>query len=202
MAETKPGSRMTRSQRKYLPGAAVLLALAPLSACRSQPRSLRELYLQTLEDMRDSGGLTEAVFERNAKRYRDVRARLEADQVVTAEDYLYAAGVLSTSPSPEDLEAARQLAERADELGEERARVLIAEATDKILVQEGGRQRYGTQFYLNPASGRWEIYPYDTGVTDATRQYMGLPPLAETLARIEALNREAGLETGLLDALQ
>ena len=184
---------------KTIPAA---LALAAVLSCRSTPPTLHELYRETLAEMEGAGGVTQKARERNAERYEEVRRRLEAEEVQGPQDYLYAAGVLSTSNAREDLELARQLATHADELGEPRGRVLIAETTDRILLQMGGRQHYGTQVYLNVASGRWELYPFDPSVTDADREYMGLPSLAQMLERIEKLNRDQGLASSVLEAIE
>lgn len=176
----------------------LLLCLA--AACASAPKSLYELYVVTIEDMEGEGGVSEATDERNAKRYADVRGRIARGEVVTGEDHLYAAGILSTSDSVDDLEAAQGLAKRAVELGEERGRVFVAETTDKLLVRQGRPQRFGTQIFLDVGTGKWALYPCDSSVTDETREYMGLPTLMEMRQRIAQLNSQRDVAGSILEA--
>jgi hypothetical protein len=61
----------------------------------------------------------------------------------------------------------------------EGSREAVALLTDRVLVHEGKKQLYGTQFIQN-AAGEWVPQPIeDEPHVDARRKRMGLPPLAE-----------------------
>lgn len=176
------------------------LCLCVSAACASAPKSLYEIYVATLEDMQDERGVSAETEERNRGRYDEVHARVASGEVESAQDHLYAAGVLSTSDAVSDLEAALELAKQAVELGEELGRVFVAEATDKLLIREGLPQRFGTQVFLDVGTGKWALYPCDPSVSDETRRYMGVPTLMEMRQRIAQLNSERDLAGSILDA--
>jgi hypothetical protein len=65
----------------------------------------------------------------------------------------------------------------------------VAMLTDRLLVAQGKRQRYGTQFIKNGA-GEWVPLPIeDEGRVDARRKRMGMAPLAEYAKRLREFHR-------------
>lgn len=62
----------------------------------------------------------------------------------------------------------------------------LAYLTDRVLLAEGKKQRYGTQFIT--VEGRWKVRPLeDEANVDQRRAEVGLPPLAEYAKQIEEL---------------
>lgn len=60
----------------------------------------------------------------------------------------------------------------------------LAFLTDRVLLAEGRKQLYGTQF--NYADGKWRVRPLDNeSNVDKRRAEFGLPPLAEYIKQIE-----------------
>lgn len=169
---------------------ALLTLLA--SACQSpQPDQLESIYYDALADYtRDdgTGALDKSVLERQDRRLATVRAFVARGQLQTADQYLFAAAILVTSDSIEDLVKAHELALHSAELGDERALSVAAEATDKVALKHSVPQRYGTQYVYDPVTSRWQLYPLDPNTTDTEREAMGVPPLAELLARVDELN--------------
>ena len=67
--------------------------------------------------------------------------------------------------------------------------MLVAQAWDRVLVKRGKPQWYGTQFFKNKSTGKWEMSPMDpAAVTEAQREAMGIPTISETKAHLDALN--------------
>ncbi|MFT5051860.1 MAG: hypothetical protein ACI8QZ_003289 [Chlamydiales bacterium] len=179
----------------------LILALCLSAACRSTEPELYDIYRGTLEELAGAKGMSTEARTNNAKRHKRVRKWLAEGRIVSAQDHLYAAGALSTSDEMTDLELARDLATRADELGESLGRVLVAETTDKILVQQGQEQRYGTQLYLDLPTKLWHMYPFDPMTTEGERTRMGLPSLAEMLRRVEERNQQSDVTNAVIDAI-
>ena len=67
---------------------------------------------------------------------------------------------------------------------------MVALLMDRILMQEGQPQRYGTQYVGAPQGGvePWPIAEPET--VDERRQSIGLPPLAENTARLNTQHQQ------------
>ncbi|MCM2270022.1 MAG: hypothetical protein NDJ75_07965 [Thermoanaerobaculia bacterium] len=152
-----------------------------------------ELLAVYEEDQRDRspgpGGIDwQQVAPRDRERLRRVREILAADVPLTPDDRYHAAIVLQHGETREDYELAHELARRAaeEDADHPHARWLAAAALDRALVADGRPQRYGTQSVRE--GDRWVLAPVDPAVTDAERDAWDVPPLAESLARVEAMN--------------
>ncbi|MCB9914770.1 MAG: hypothetical protein H6828_06415 [Planctomycetes bacterium] len=167
---------------------AVLLAL--LAACAVTPASLERMYASSVRERSGSpfAGLGDDYLERMSARRETVRGFLDAGSLETAEQHLYAAAILVSSDDEADLVLARDTALRAAELGETRGFRVAAEAIDKLAMQSGTPQRYGTQYYYEEVLSRWRLYPVDPNTTDTERQAMGVEPMAALLEREAQLN--------------
>jgi hypothetical protein len=131
------------------------------------------------------------VAQRDAQRRDQALALLRAGDVRTAEDYFNAALIFQHGEAVEDTQLALALATTAVRLDPKNgdARMLTAQAWDRILVKSGKPQWYGTQFSRDKATGKWAINPTDpTAVTEAQREAMGIPTLAQTQAHLDAVN--------------
>jgi hypothetical protein len=136
-----------------------------------------------------SGKLADSKLEMDDRaRFDTVRKVLERGGARLGADYFHAASVLVHSDVAADMEQARALALKADELDPDLlyARRLAAYATDRALMLTKKPQKYGTQ--LEWRDGRWVVYEVDPKVTDAERAEWNVPPLAETRALAERLS--------------
>lgn len=173
-----------------LPLLAVLLLL---TACRSTTESLRIMYGNSVRDRTGEGNFSRldvSYLEQQERRHEIVRGYIKDAKLVSAEDYLYAGVILSTSGADDDLVAAGACGLKAAELGEERGFRVAAEAVDRRLMLMGRSQRYGTQYYYLEVIQKWRLYPVDPKTTDAERLAMGVETLAELRAREDELNAE------------
>ena len=163
---------------------------------------LRELYEA---DQADRRALRSAqpprprdLGERDRARLERVRALLDEGAAVTGEDHRHAAMVFQHSGVLEDTWRAHELALRAVELGDDRARWLAAAALDRWLTRQGRPQKYGTQY--RTAGEAWELYEVDPETTDAERAGWNVPPLAEALLRAERMTAERPPPAGMPDS--
>lgn len=120
-----------------------------------------------------------------------VREMLDSNLVRTADDYYHAAMVFQHGNDTTAARMAYELASTAVELDSthENARWMTAAAWDRYLMRKGEPQWYGTQFVRNPLTDPWRLYDIDTTrVTDEDRVRLGVPPLAESRARVREMN--------------
>lgn len=152
-----------------------------------------ELLAVYEEDQRDRspgpGGIDwQQVAPRDRERLQRVREILATGAPLTPDDRYHAAMVLQHGEAREDFELAYELSRRAaeEDADHPHARWLAAAALDRALIADGRPQRYGTQSVRE--GERWVLAPVDPTVTDAERDAWDVPTLAESLARVEAMN--------------
>jgi hypothetical protein len=107
-------------------------------------------------------------------------------------DYFHAAWVLLCGETQAHFQLARNFAQRAVTLGEERAWTLTAMAWDRWLVASGKPQRFGTQMIKQ--GGRWSLGDVDEQVSDFQRSFYAVPPLYVQRQRAEQLQRQEDME--------
>lgn len=125
---------------------------------------------------------------RQEQRREKVRAFIDEERLESAEDFLYAGAILSSSPVQADLLTAQMAGLRAAELGEDRGFRVAAEAIDRHRMHNGLPQRFGTQYYYEEVLQKWRLYPVDPQTSDAERAAMGVEPLAVLAQKTELLN--------------
>lgn len=113
--------------------------------------------------------------------------RLRAMGDVPSEALYHTAWLLNHGETPDEAARAHALAREAAESGYVPARWLAAASYDRACMYAGRPQRYGTQFV--PDGIRYRLWDLDPATTDAERAEWDVPPLAEQLARAEAMTR-------------
>lgn len=157
---------------------ALVLGLA-LVACNAPagPLDLESMYRRSLK-----GAFAP---DSRVERLDDVRQAL-ANPEISARERVFGALLLLDSAEVGDMELAHVTAERALDAGLEEARPVMAQAIDRALYLQGYPQKYGTQYHRDEA-GTWQLYPVDQNTRDDERRAMGVPTLAEALARVREL---------------
>ncbi len=113
---------------------------------------------------------------------------MEAQGYLTDERAYFLAGlVMICGETVADFRHAHRFARRATELGDERAWTLRAMAWDRLLIELGQPQHFGTQIIR--IGGRWLLGEVNPRVTDWERALFGVPPLYVQLQRVEELQR-------------
>lgn len=124
---------------------------------------------------------------RDALRRQRVREIVAAGQVVTPQDYYYAALVLHHGGDLPEVWRAYRLAKTAAEMGYRPARWLTAATLDRWLMMQGQPQKYGTQ--IVPDGIRQRVWDVDPLTTDAERAEWDVRPLEQQHARAAELSR-------------
>jgi hypothetical protein len=63
-------------------------------------------------------------------------------------------------------------------MGSKVTRWLYAACLDRMLISQGKKQKFGTQYQLNSKTGRYVHFPTDTSITDKERRKYGVQPLS------------------------
>lgn len=134
-----------------------------------------------------------------------VLERLRGLGAVPDEALYYVAWLLNHGETSEEASHGHALACEAAKAGYAPARWLAAAAYDRACMYAGRPQRYGTQFA--PDGVRYRLWDVDPATSDSERAEWDVPPLAEQLARAEAMTRTRaqppmdGAPTWLTDAV-
>jgi len=166
--------------------AAVTLGLWTLASAEPvQPNeALRQI---TAADQADRSGPASSfdglkVSPRDAERRKQVMAIMAKGEIRAAEDFFNAALVFQHGETPDDIRLAYALVTIASAMRPERLgpKAAACSSWDRLLVQMGRPQWYGTQYTKSKSTGKFELSPIDeTAVTDEERKSLGLPTLKE-----------------------
>lgn len=144
---------------------------------------LRAIFEADQEDRRS--GMGPEMVARDRGRRRQVLELLTAGEVLDGPDHFHAAMVFQHGGSQESYRRARELAVRAAELGHRPGRWLAAAALDRLLVHQGHRQKYGTQYRMR--GDELMLIEVDPATTDEERAEWDVPPLAVALGRAKGV---------------
>lgn len=185
--------RITRPALRWsaaigLAGAVAGCATHHLSDAGVRPNSL--LTELAREDQASRSGAD--VMRTDMERIKLVLQELASGRIVSAEDKASAALILDHSPmtfrndrlvalSPDNYLLAHYLALSAVEMGYGRAKGLVAATIDRYLSMTTGCQKYGTNRFFDPETGKEEWSPIDRATSDEERAKYGIPPLAVLL---------------------
>jgi len=125
----------------------------------------------------------ERMNERDKERQKEVTAILKGYKRLTAADYFRVAMIFQHATGKNQRRAI-YLAKKSMDMGHVRAKWLYAAATDRALVSEGKKQKFGTQFKISK-SGKAIPFPVDKRTTDEMRSQYNVPSIEGTKKRIE-----------------
>ncbi|MBE1162516.1 hypothetical protein [Dyella acidiphila] len=172
----------------------VLLQAFQVAAAASSDHTLARLAAADQAD-REAGTNKidwSVVGKRDAARREQVTQLLNSGEVRTAEDYFDAALIFQHGDTMQDAQLALALATVAARIdpANRDARVLAADAWDRVMTRAGKPQWYGTQYVRSKTTGKWELYPTEPDViTEAQRREIGLPTLEEDKAHLDQINK-------------
>lgn len=126
------------------------------------------------------------VSENDKKRRKLVGQLVKLKKIKTSLDYYNAGLIYQHGDTLVDYKKAKSFAYKSMVLGNERAKILYACAVDRLLVNRGKKQKYGTQYHTvykknNLANKDIKIYPYDKSTTDKIRARYNVASLKELL---------------------
>lgn len=144
---------------------------------------LTTLFKQDQKDRNFSHGEKEdwdEIKKRDLKRRKEVQSMLHAGEIKTGKDFWSAAMIFQHGPAITHTKKSKSLAKKSMQLGYKKAGWMYAAATDRLLVREGKKQKYGTQFYRKSPKGKWFPHPVNTKTTDEEREALGVPSISKT----------------------
>ncbi len=152
---------------------------------KDNPR-LQKLFNEDQSDRKAKIIDWEKVSKRDIARQTKVSAMLDKGLIKTARDYYHAAMIFQHAIEVSGNKLAQRLAKKSADMGEENAKWLYAAATDRILLRQSKKQKYGTQYSQRCIAGQgdkvervFELYPYDETTTDEERKKYNVPVLEE-----------------------
>ncbi|MBB5232863.1 hypothetical protein HNQ09_000280 [Deinococcus budaensis] len=157
-----------------------------------RPDAQASARVQTLLrlDQQDRQGVIDwtVVTLRDQARREEVRAMLAQGRLTTAEDFYAAAFVFQHGNCVEHFRVANFLAAQAMKKGYPGAPWIYAASLDRLLMNQGKPQHFGTQYVGDAKGCNWKLYPVDPKTTDSERARYEVPTLAELQARADQLS--------------
>lgn len=160
-------------------------------------RTLRKIYKEDQMD-RTMDGDWNTISRRDKTRRAEVKKILSTKKRLSSEELYYAAMIFHHSGARVGTKKALTLAKLSMQAGNrggkfttwgEKAKWLVASATDRLLLMGGKSQKYGTQYRRKSIRSPLELARYDKKTTDAERKEFNVPPLEQILEEIAKLNR-------------
>ncbi len=124
---------------------------------------------------------------RDEERRRKLVVILRKKNKFTAEDFYMIAMLYQHGSKIADYKKAMSFARRSMNMGFKKAGWLFAAATDRLLVNQGKRQKFGTQYFKR--GRKWYFHLVNPKTTDKERAKYNVPPLQEAPAKLKKLNR-------------
>jgi hypothetical protein len=128
-----------------------------------------------------------ALRARDEKRRRELGIIMRKKHKFTAEDFYMIAMLYQHGSNISDYKKAVSFARRSMKIGFEKAKWLFAAATDRLLMNQGKKQRFGTQYLKK--DGKWTFHPVNPKTTDKERAKYNVPALQKAIALLRKLNR-------------
>ena len=127
--------------------------------------------------------------EKGKKRQKEILQILKNKKVVfMGQDYFMAGMIFQHGMTIEDSKKTIVLAKKGADLGNDQAKWLYAAATDRLLIRQGKKQKFGTQY--TKKNNKWRLCPVDRKITDKERVKYNVVPLKEALSKAEVWNKE------------
>jgi hypothetical protein len=172
-----------------------LVLVLPFLACNSgviYPERIYDEVISLNESHDGTGGFRKDVRADIETRCETVVRWHEEGLLTEPTDQFWAALTLTCSDHEAHLELAQELGHLAALGGDARGNLAYAHAQDVLSLHRGeALQRWGTEYRFNHVIGKYELYPpVDPRTTDHERAAMGIPPLRDLQAGIEALNED------------
>ncbi len=168
---------------------AMLAELDRKTAAR-RARQNQELSRLYAEDQADrAGGFASIdwskVTPRDHAREKRIDEIVASGKARVADDWFHAAMVHQHGDGLESIRKAHSyaLAASAIDPAFKSARWLAAASEDRLLVRQGKKQRWGTQYSKKGDGVPWKLDDYEPATTDEERAVWNVPPIAESLER-------------------
>ena len=135
----------------------------------------------------------DVIGERDTDRRNRTLEIIRKGEARTSEDFRHAAYIFQHGKTIEDFRLALSLAWLAASIDPDNqdAKWLTAAAWDRLLMNQGQPQWYGTQFQRKHGESEWTLYEIqEDAVSDEQRQELNVPTLEETNEQLHNLNAQ------------
>ena len=176
--------------------AAVTTIVAPVVRGQTSPASdnaeLARMFQEDQDDRKPGlHGIDWAKLKpRDDARLARTRELYASGALRTGADWFHAALILQHSSEADDYLLAHEMSVAAVAQGHKDARWLVAASEDRFLMKIGRKQRFGTQYEPGDDPGRFRLAPTEPHVTDALREAIGIPSLAEAKATASQFDKK------------
>jgi len=165
----------------------------------SKNKNNNKIYKIFLSDQKDHGAVKIRTYnneedwakltERDKKRQKNILKILKNKKFTfTSEDYFMAGIIFQHGTTIADSKKAISLAKNGAEMGNDRAKWLFAAATDRLLLRQKKKQKFGTQYQKK--NNKWRLSPVDKKTTDKERAKYNVVTLKQARAKAENWNKE------------
>lgn len=151
-------------------------------------KELKKIYEEDQQDRLKSDVDFDFISKRDEERRKKVQIIIKEKSLKTEEDFYHAAMIFHHGSDDSYIKKAQSLAKKSMELGYEKARWLYAATIDRLLMRQGKKQKFGTQFTQKTSEAKWKLYPVDSETTNEERALYNVPPLEETKKKIKGMN--------------
>ena len=164
-------------------------------------KKLEKIFLQDQNERhswKNNKVFIDKVRKNDIKRKSKVNKLLINKKLKTGNDFYNAAMIFQHGESIKDFRKAKYLSQKSMNLGFEKAKWLFAASTDRLLMFQGKKQKYGTQFQYftkiikskkNPLKKKWILYKFDKRITDKTRAKFNVQPIKDSINKVSQMNK-------------
>lgn len=155
-------------------------------------KGLEKLFKEDQDDRMAFGadGDFTIIEKRDIERKNIVKKLLKEGSVITGRDFYIAAMIFHHGQSLVDYKTALKLAEESNKKGYQKAKWLCAGVTDRLLLKQGKKQKFGTQFIRKNSRSKWVLASIEKGMTDEERARFNVPSLAKLKAQVDLMNQK------------
>src|SRR3989337_2290265 len=126
---------------------------------------LKALYKADVNERKKLGSSKVGADEELLEHVKEI---IDSGGLKVAKDFYHAALIFQHGEASKDFQKANELARKAMEMGDERAKWLFAASLDRWLLSVGKPQKFGTQFIQN-SQGEWEVVSQTFEVCQPTK---------------------------------
>jgi hypothetical protein len=119
-----------------------------------------------------------------------VERLVKNNEINTPKDYYMAAMIFHHGSTINDSKRAVRLAKLSADSGYRKGLSFYATCIDRLLIRQGKKQKFGTQFRKKNTKSLWRLLPFDKKTTDEERFKYGLLSLTKMKDNVEKLNKK------------
>lgn len=143
-------------------------------------KELEKIFKEDQCDRLDPNISLSVVIRRDKDRLKKVKQLINNKKIITKKDYYNIAMIFHHSQNITYIKKANMFALKSAKMGYKKAKWLCAATLDRLLMTQGKKQKFGTQFIKKSLSEKWSLYPVDLKTTDEERALYNVLPLEKT----------------------